>query len=136
MALTVRIEDHEIAAVALYEPLPRLLRLDVLPFAFLYATATYLFCIRPEEDTVVTLFFTLIVFVHALAFLSGEWSVEASAWMTCTRARSIPSGAEDEQKDGKAAQVYVKVIPSKSTLPKQLCRCVVAKKPLQAGVRD
>lgn len=134
MAVTVRIEDHEIADVALYEPLPRLLRLDVLPFAFLYATATYLYCIRPEEDTVVTLFFTLVVFVHALAFLSGEWSVEASAWMTCTRARTIPSGADDDT-DMKEAQVYVKVIPSKSTLPKQLCPCVVAKKPLQAGVR-
>lgn len=133
MAVTVRIEDHEIADVALYEPLPRLLRLDVLPFTFLYTTATYLYCIRPEEDTVVTLFFTLVVFVHALAFLSGEWSVEASAWMTCTRAHTIPSGADDT--DMKAAQVYVKVIPSKSTLPKQLCPCVVAKKPLQAGVR-
>ncbi|KAF1315791.1 P-type atpase, partial [Globisporangium splendens] len=124
MTVAVRIDDHEIGAVALYEPLPPLLRLDALPFVFLYSTAAYLYCVR--DDLVATLFAALIVFVHALAFLSGEWSVDVRAWMTCTHAREING-------DDGTTRMLVKVLPSRATLPKQLCRCHVAEKPLQAG---
>lgn len=129
--LAVRVEDPALAAVALYAPLPPLLRLDVLPFALLYATGAFLLVSRAppstgESDAVASLFLALVVFVHALAFLAGEWSVDARAWLTCFRAQQLPSDS--------SVSVFVKVTPARATLPKQLCRCRVAEKPLQAGV--
>ncbi|TYZ58913.1 hypothetical protein PybrP1_009517, partial [[Pythium] brassicae (nom. inval.)] len=125
MTLVVRVEDPALAAVTLYAPLPAPLRLDVLPFVLLYATAAFLLLTRASSDAVAPLFLALSVGVHALAFLAGEWSVDARAWLSCTRAHALPG-------DG-SAHVLAKVAPARATLPKLLCRVRVADKPLQAG---
>ncbi|TMW62202.1 hypothetical protein Poli38472_009695 [Pythium oligandrum] len=118
MPVRVHIEDAEIAALALYVPLPWLLRLDVLPFLVLYTSAAYLAAVRPPEDVVVVLYFTLCIFFHALAFLFGEWSVDISAWMGF-----VPLRRWDAQ--NAKANLHVKVIPSRANLPRLLCRLQV-----------
>ncbi|KAL4117967.1 hypothetical protein PRIC2_010295 [Phytophthora ramorum] len=113
--LTVGVADAELASVALYTPLPWLMRLDLLPFLFLYATAAYLYTLRPEDDVVPWVFGALIVFCHALALLGTEWSVDVRCWMSCVRLKAV---VED-----KRVQMLAKVDPSLSMLPKQLCEC-------------
>jgi cation-transporting ATPase 13A1 len=109
----VCIKDHEVASVALYEPLPPLLRLDVLPFVFLYATGFYLYFIHPE-NLFVMVYFACVVFVHALAFLSSEWSLDMKCWMGYLPISNLNVNTENRT-------VFVKVVPTRNTLPKMLC---------------
>lgn len=126
MPVRVRVVDHDIGTVGLYEPLPRLMRLDVLPFLLLYFTAAYLYSQRPQEDVIVAVFTALIVCFHALAFLAGEWNVSFFTWLTCAKLAFI-SGNDTQT-------VYVMVTPSRSTLPCELCRCFIAAKSRQEKV--
>lgn len=126
MPVRVQVVDHEIGAVGLYEPLPRLMRLDVLPFLLLYSTAAYLYSQRPQEDVIVAVFTALAVCFHALVFLAGEWNVSVFAWLTCAKLACI--NGNDTQK------IYAMVTPSRSTLPCELCRCFIAAKSRQEKV--
>ncbi|DBA04361.1 TPA: hypothetical protein N0F65_002123 [Lagenidium giganteum] len=128
--LHVRVEDPELGSVALVQPLPVLLRLDVLPFFFFYATLTYLYCIRPDDDLVASVGGALVVFVHALAFLAGEWSVGVRCWMHYTPLRSVSAAPTS---DKRKATAFAKVVPLRSTLPKQICPCLVADSAFQKG---
>ncbi|RLN89268.1 hypothetical protein BBJ28_00012660, partial [Nothophytophthora sp. Chile5] len=112
------VADPALAAVALYAPLPWPLRLDLLPFAFLYVTAVYLYALRPADDVVAALFAAISVFCHALVFLSAEWSVDVRCWVSCVRLTAI-------QKPG-GAPMLVKVEPALAMLPKLLCECHMA----------
>ncbi|KAF1788783.1 P-type ATPase, cytoplasmic domain N [Phytophthora cactorum] len=115
MVVKVGVADPELTSVALYTPLPWPMRLDLLPFIFLYVTAVYLYTIRPEDDVVPWVFGAFSVFWHALALLSAEWSVDVRCWMTCTRLTAV---VQDER-----LKMLVKVEPSLTMLPKQLCEC-------------
>ncbi|POM57361.1 P-type ATPase (P-ATPase) Superfamily, partial [Phytophthora palmivora] len=115
MGVAVGVADSELTSVTLYTPLPWPMRLDLLPFLFLYSTAVYLYTIRPEDDEVPWIFGALSVFCHALALLSAEWSVDVRCWMTCARLAAV---VEDER-----LKMLVKVEPSLTMLPKLLCDC-------------
>ncbi|KAJ0409499.1 hypothetical protein P43SY_002389 [Pythium insidiosum] len=112
--IAVSIDDPDVASVALYEPLPLWLRLDVLPFALLYSTVTYLFVLRGAGDVVSTLLATIVVSFHALTFLVSEWSVDARAWLTMAPLRS------------EVAFMVAKVSPTSPLLPTLLCRVQTA----------
>ncbi|KAI9982951.1 hypothetical protein PInf_006802 [Phytophthora infestans] len=115
MVVKVGVADPELTSVALYTPLPWPMRLDLLPFTFLYVTAVYLYAIRPDDDVVPWVFGAFGVFWHALALLSAEWSVDVRCWMTCTKLTAV---VEDER-----LKMLVKVEPSLAMLPKELCDC-------------
>ncbi|KAG1707992.1 hypothetical protein DVH05_028681 [Phytophthora capsici] len=115
MGLMVGVADPELSSVTLYTPLPWPMRLDLLPFFFLYVTAVYLYTIRPEDDVVPWIFGAFSVFWHALALLSAEWSVNMRCWMACTRLSAL---VPDER-----LKVLAKVEPSLTMLPKELCEC-------------
>ncbi|KAF1779664.1 P-type ATPase, cytoplasmic domain N [Phytophthora cactorum] len=68
-----------------------------------------------EDDVVPWVFGAFSVFWHALALLSAEWSVDVRCWMTCTRLTAV---VQDER-----LKMLVKVEPSLTMLPKQLCEC-------------
>ncbi|KAI9916849.1 hypothetical protein PsorP6_018130 [Peronosclerospora sorghi] len=121
MTRTIGVADPELASVALYTLLPWCLRLNLLPFIFFYVTAVYLYTVRPAQDVVPWIFGALSVFCHALAMLSAEWSVDVRCWMSCRRLQHI---VEDEH-----VQLLVKVEPSLTMLPKQLCVCHWTPKP-------
>ncbi|KAG7382504.1 hypothetical protein PHYPSEUDO_004771 [Phytophthora pseudosyringae] len=121
MGVTVGVGDPELASVALYTPLPWPMRLDLLPFFFLYVTAVYLYTIRLEDDVVPWIFGAFSVFWHALALLGAEWSVDVRCWMTCTRLAAV---VPDDR-----LKMLAKVEPSLSMLPKQLCECHLVPKP-------
>ncbi|GLE00333.1 hypothetical protein PINS_up009061 [Pythium insidiosum] len=108
--IAVSIDDPDVARVELYAPLPFVLRLDVLPFALLYATTVFLLASRGVDDVVATLFGATVVSSHALTFLLSEWSVDACAWLTMT-----PLQSED-------VSAVAKVSPSSALLPTLLCR--------------
>ncbi|KAL8011481.1 putative P-type ATPase, HAD superfamily, P-type ATPase, transmembrane domain superfamily [Plasmopara halstedii] len=120
MVLNVGVADQELMSVALYSPLPLLMRLDVLPFLLLYVTAVYLYFLRPEDDVVPWIFGAASIFWHMLAVLGAEWSVDVRCWMTCKKLTTILS---DDQ-----SKVLIKVKPSLAMLPKQLCECHVVSK--------
>ncbi|EEY62527.1 uncharacterized protein PITG_22480, partial [Phytophthora infestans T30-4] len=48
MVVKVGVADPELTSVALYTPLPWPMRLDLLPFTFLYVTAVYLFALMGD----------------------------------------------------------------------------------------
>ncbi|KAJ0412216.1 hypothetical protein ATCC90586_005829 [Pythium insidiosum] len=112
--IAVSIDDPDVASVALYEPLPLWLRLDVLPFALLYSTVAYLFVLRGAGDVVSTLLAAVVVSFHALTFLVSEWSVDARAWLTMAPLRS------------EGAFMMAKVSPTSPLLPTLLCRVQTA----------
>lgn len=111
----VGVTDADVASVALYTPLPWPMRLDLLPFLFLYATAAHLYASRPEDDVVAWVFGALSVFCHALALLGAEWSVEVRCWMSCARLTVVAPHAR--------VKMLAKVEPALAMLPKQLCDC-------------
>lgn len=111
--IRVRIDDPEIARVALFAPLPLLLRLDVLPFLFLYVTATYLHMTRPEGDVIATLLTVATLFTNALTFLLGEWSTTMRAWLGHVTLRRLDA----------TTSIVAKVEPARALLPAQLCPC-------------
>lgn len=101
----VGVTDADVASVALYTPLPWPMRLDLLPFLFLYATAAHLYASRPEDDVVAWVFGALSVFCHALALLGAEWSVEVRCWMSCARLTVVaPHARQDAGQGGAGAR--------------------------------
>ncbi|GMF28131.1 unnamed protein product [Phytophthora lilii] len=125
MGVTVGVADADLASVALYTPLPWPMRLDLLPFLFLYATAAYLYALRPADDAVPWVFGALSVLVHALALLGAEWSADVRCWMSCARLAAVDT----------RVKTLAKVEPALAMLPKQLCECRVAaaEKPRKAA---
>ncbi|TDH72579.1 hypothetical protein CCR75_003885 [Bremia lactucae] len=120
MVVTVGVTDPELTSVVLYSTLPWPMRLDFLPFLFFYVTAVYLNVFCPEGDVISWIFGALCVFLHMLALLSAEWSVDVRCWMTCARLKIV------EQNEHR--KVLAKVKPSLPMLPKQLCDCHVVSK--------
>ncbi|KAG7387437.1 hypothetical protein PHYBOEH_008244 [Phytophthora boehmeriae] len=125
--VSVGVTDPELSSVALYTPLPWPLRLDLLPFVFLYATAVYLYLLRPEHDVVPSLFGAFSVCCHALALLSAEWSVDVRCWMTCARLKFVPEVAP--------LPMLAKVEPSLDLLPKLLCHCHLVQSTAEKGFK-
>ncbi|CAI5720851.1 unnamed protein product [Peronospora effusa] len=126
--VTVGVADSELTSVVLYTPLPWLMRLDLLPFLFLYVTAVYLYMLRPENDVVPWIFGAFSVFWHALALLSTEWSVDVRCWMSCSRLAAVVA---DER-----LRILAKVEPALAMLPKQLCVCHVTLKEKKETSKD
>ncbi|OQR83461.1 P-type ATPase (P-ATPase) Superfamily [Achlya hypogyna] len=97
-----------------YRPLPTWLRLDVLPFGFLYATfGGCAACVHRGHGF--SLLLALVGCVHALAFFSSEWSVRIKCWLGYTCVAFNPTMAT-------RSGVFVKVVPSRRRLPRLLCR--------------
>ncbi|KAE9006000.1 putative manganese-transporting ATPase [Phytophthora fragariae] len=113
--LRVGVADADVASVALYTPLPWPMRLDLLPFLFLYVTAAHLYASRPTDDVVPWVFGALSVLCHALALLGAEWSVDVRCWMSCARLTVVAPNAR--------VKMLAKVEPALAMLPKQLCDC-------------
>ncbi|CAH0482113.1 unnamed protein product [Peronospora belbahrii] len=126
--MTLDVIDSELTSVVLYTPLPWPMRLDVLPFLFLYVTSIYLYTLGPVDDVIPWVLGAFSVFCHALALLSAEWNVNVRCWMSCSRLNAIIK--ED------CIQMLVKVKPALTSLPKQLCNCHVVLKEEKATSKD
>ncbi|CAI5747188.1 unnamed protein product [Peronospora destructor] len=126
--VTVGVADLELTSVVLYTPLPWPIRLDVLPFFFLYVTVVYLYMLRPKDDVIPWIFGAISVFWHALALLSTEWSVNVRCWMSCSRLTAV---VEDDR-----LRILAKVEPALAMLPKQLCDCHVTPKEKKETSKD
>ena len=107
----VRVDDKTVKSLSLYKPLPVPLRLDVLPFAFLYAAAFYLALVSAKEahNTAGLIAVPVLLFLHGLAYLCTFWSVDFHCWLAFTHVSSLEQAT------------VVKVTPGKNCGAQKIC---------------
>ena len=108
-----QVDDAELRpGLALYRPLPTLLRLDVLPFGMLYATFSAC-AASAQRGHGFAVGLALVACTHALAFFASEWSLRVKCFVAYSRTSIAGLSLYDD--------VVVKVEPTSPSLPVELC---------------
>ncbi|KDO16101.1 hypothetical protein SPRG_18365, partial [Saprolegnia parasitica CBS 223.65] len=108
-----QVDDAELRpGLALYRPLPTLLRLDVLPFGMLYATFSACAAVA-QRGHGFAVGLALVACTHALTFFASEWSLRVKCFVAYSRISIAGLSTYDD--------VVVKVEPTLPSLPAELC---------------
>ena len=87
------VESKAIKRSSLHEPLPFLLRLNVVPFILGYAACVYAWINHPEFEDYPLFIIPVVLLTHILSFLVCIWSVDFKTFLTRRKA-TIKEGAE------------------------------------------